>query len=71
MDNVFCNDISRSSLGTKDDCDRTLWQFAFLDLKIFIDHIEGVHLLSLVFMQTLDLDVKDRIRVNGNVLCLF
>ena len=38
-------------------CDKKLRNI--MDLKIFVDHPEGVHLLTLVFMQSLDLDIKD------------
>ena len=42
------------------------WLLAALDLQIFVDDIQGIHLLALVLMQTLDLDIKDGIRIYGN-----
>ena len=36
-----------------------------------MDEIQGVHLLSLVLMETFDLDVENGVRVNSDALGLF
>ena len=37
---------------------------ATLDPEVFIDDPEGIHLLTLVFVETLDLNIEDRVRIN-------
>ena len=69
MDNIFCDCVSRRRLCSEDHCDRTFRKIPFFDLFVFIDCIECIHLLSLVLMQTFDLNVKYRIGVNLHMLC--
>ncbi len=71
MDNVLGNDVGRCCLCAEDGSDRCSWLFAFFDLQIFVDEIQGVHLLSLVLMKTFDLDIENGVRVDSNALGLF
>ena len=57
-----------AALGAEDHGDRALGQVSFFDLFIFIDSVKGIHLLSLVLMETLDLNVKNRIRIDIHIL---
>ena len=68
MDNVLGNDIGRSCLCSKDHGDRCLRFVSGLDVEIFVDHIECIHLLTLVLMQSLYLHIKDGIGIDGNTL---
>ena len=70
MDDVLGNRVRRGSLCTENDCDRTLGKFALLDLKVFINDVQRVHLLTLIFMQTLNLNVENGIRIDIDILCV-
>ena len=70
MNDIFCDHISRSCFRTEDHCDRSCRFLAFFDLEIFIDHIECIHLLTFVLMQSLDLNIENRIFIDIDVLCL-
>ena len=71
MNNILCKNISRCCLCSKDHGNRCLRLLACLDFLIFMNNIKRIHLLSLVLMQSLDLDVKYRICCNINILCFF
>ena len=70
MDDILCDNICRSSLCAEEYGDRCGRLFAGFDLKIFVDHIQCIHLLSLVLMETLNLDIEDRILIEIKALCL-
>ena len=70
MNDVLCDGIRRSCLSAEDHCDRPLREIALLDLKIFIDRVQRIHLLTLILMQTLYLYIKDRVHIQNEVLCL-
>ncbi len=59
MNDILCDDICRSCLSTEEECHGSCRLLAALDLKILMDDVEGVHLLALVLMKSLDLDIKD------------
>ncbi len=67
---ILCDGVGRSCLGAEDHCDRPLREIALLDLKIFIDRVQRIHLLTLILMQTLYLYIKDRVHIQNEVLCL-
>ena len=75
MDDVLGDGVGRGRLGSKEQGDGSARQAAVENLKIFPDRVQGVHLLALILVQALDLDVVDRIRVDGdahpllNLLC--
>ena len=64
MNDILGNNISWCSLGTKDKCKWSYRLLAALDLKILVDDIKSIHLLSLVLVKSLYLNIKDRFRVN-------
>ena len=68
VDDILCDDICRSGLGTKDADQRGGGQVASLNLVILVDEVEQVQLLTLVLMQALGLDIEHGIRVDGDVL---
>ena len=70
MNDILCDDIRRSGLGTEDDGNRSARNLAGFDFKIFMDDIKRIELLSLVLMKTFYLNVKDRVFVQVNVLRL-
>ncbi len=71
MDNILCNDVGRCCLCPEHGSDRRVRQLACFDLQIFVDEIQGVHLLAFVLMQTFDLDVENGVRVRSNALGVF
>ena len=64
LDDCFCSCISRSSLCAKDKC---CWcpvlKFVFLKSVINCHDRESVKKLSLVFVKTLNLNIKDCVRI--------
>ena len=71
VDDVLCDYIRRSRLGAEDRRHRSCRDLSCLDFKIFVNDIERIELLAFVLVQTLHLDVKDRIRAYFNILRLF
>ena len=63
MDDIPCNNISRSCLRAKNKGQRTGRLFTAFDLQLFVDDIQCVHLLSLVLMQTFDLNIENGIGI--------
>ena len=63
MDDVLSNCVGRSCFTTKEYCDWASRDVASFDVKVFVDHIQSVHLLAFVLVETFDLDVKDRIGI--------
>ena len=59
VDDVLCNNVSRSCLTTKDDSDFAFWKVSFFDFQVFVDDIQSVHLLTFVFVETFDLCIND------------
>ena len=71
MNDILGNGIRRSCLCPEDHCQRTFRKISFFDLLIFINCIKCVHLLSLILMETLDLDIKNRVWVDLHILSHF
>ena len=70
MDNILGYRIGRSRLCAEDHGNRTLRQIALLDLQILINSVKRVHLLALVLMETLHLNIVDRVLVDLDSLCV-
>ena len=70
MDDIFCDHVSRSCFRTEDRCHRSCRDLSCFDLQIFINDIQRVQLLAFVLVETLYLDIKDRIRAHFQPLCL-
>ena len=68
MNNILCDRIGRSRFGTEDHSDRRLWLISRLNVHIFVNNIQCIHLLSLIFMQTFDLNIKDGMIVDRDSL---
>ena len=64
MNDILSDIISRSSLCTKNESNRSLRLLAALDLQIFIDNIQRIQLLTLVLMKSFDLDIKNTVLIN-------
>ena len=64
MDNILGNRIGRGSLRSENHGNGTLRQIALLNLQILINGVKCIHLLALVFVETLHLDIVNRIFVN-------
>ena len=71
MDDILCDHIRRSCLRAEDCRHRSCRDLSRLDLKVLINDIECIELLAFVLVETLHLDVEDRIRADLNILCLF
>ena len=71
MDDILCNCISRRCLCPKDHSQRTFRQISFLDFFIFVNCIQRIHLLSLILVETFDLNVKHGILIHIQVLSQF
>lgn len=69
VNDILCNNVSRSCLCAENACDRCGRLLACLDLKILVDDIESVQLLTLVFVESLYLDIEDGIRAYLKSLC--
>ena len=69
MNDILCNHVSRGCLGAENHGDRTGRLLSCLDLEIFVDDIQRIHLLSLVLVQTLDLDIVNGIVIQHDSLC--
>ena len=64
MDDILGYHIGRCRFCTKDHSDGRLWQLSSLDLQILVNDIQGVQLLTFVFVKTLALNIKNRIYIN-------
>ena len=71
MNDVLSDCVGRSSFTTEEYCDRTSRDVTSLDIKVFVDHIQSVHLLAFVLVKTFDLDVKDRVCIDFHTLVFF
>ena len=63
MDNILRNHISGRRLRAENKRHGPCRFLAGLNFQILMDNVKGVHLLPLVFMQTLTLNVKDGVRI--------
>ena len=70
MDDVLGDDIGRSRLRAENHGDGALRQIALLDLLIFVNGVQGVHLLPLVLVEALDLDVENEVFIDVQILRL-
>ena len=68
MYNILSYYISRSSLCTKDTGNRSFRFLACLNFQILVDNIKCIHLLTLVFMKSLNLYIKYWIRIKLHTL---
>ena len=64
MNDVLGDHIGRRGLRAENAGDRRGRLFPSADLQILVNDVQGVHLLALVFMQALDLDVKNGFRID-------
>ena len=70
MNDILGNDIGRCRLGSKNHSDGAMRQISLLNLKILVNGKKSIHLLALIFVQTLDLHVENRGRINNDSLRL-
>ena len=70
MDDVLCDHICRSCLCTKDEGQRCRRLLTALNLQIFVNDIQCVHLLTLILMQTLYLNIEDGIGIQLHAFLL-
>ena len=71
FDNRLSTDVTGSGLSAKDENPlRNVEAHVVLDAKVEVEHIEGVEQLTLVLVQSLDLDVKNSVRINLDALTL-
>ena len=68
MDDVLGDSVGRCRLAAKDDGDGVLRSIAVLDVEVLPDDVEREHLLALVLVDTLDLNIDDRVGGNGHAL---
>ena len=68
MDDVLGDGVGGRRLGAEDHGNGTGREVPLFDFQIFIDGVKGVHLLALVFVEPLDLDVENRVGINGDSL---
>ena len=71
MNDVLGDCVGRSCFTTKEDCDWTSRDVTSLDIKVFVDDIQSVHLLAFVLVKTFDLDIKDRVCIDFHTLVIF
>ena len=65
MDDVLGQDIGGRGFGAKQERDGSRRPLSGLDFQVFVNGVQRVHLLALVFVQALDLDIENRLRVQG------
>ena len=65
MDGVLGQSIGRGRLGTEYHGHRSGRGVPVLDLEILPDGIQGIHLLTLILVQPLDLDIQYAVGING------
>lgn len=63
MNDILSDHIRRCSLCTKNEGQRCRRLLATLNLQIFVNDIQCVHLLTLILMQTLYLNIEDGIGI--------
>ena len=63
MNDVLGNHISGRCLCTENHGNGRCGNFACFDFQILVNDIQGVHLLTLVFMQTLDLGIENAVGI--------
>lgn len=71
VNDILGDHISRSRLGAEDCRNRSRRNFSGFDLQIFINNIKRIQLLPFILMETFYLDIKNRIRADLNILCIF
>ena len=71
MDDILCDHIGRCSFSTENHSDRRFRFISCLDIQVFINCIQSVHLLAFVLMETFYLNIEDRIFIQIHVLGLF
>ena len=71
VDDILCDHISRCSLSAENHGDRRFRFISCLNIQVFINCIQSVHLLAFVLMETFYLNIEDRVLVQIHVLGLF
>ncbi|CFP92439.1 Uncharacterised protein [Streptococcus pneumoniae] len=71
MNDILSDCVGWSCFTTKEDCDWTSRDVTSFDVKVFVDHVQSVHLLAFVLVKTFDLDIKDRIWIDFHTLVFF
>ena len=70
-DDLLCHVVARSSLCSKDIC---LWYkisvWISLEVIVLCNDVQSVELLSLVFVKSFYLNVKDRVSVENNAVLI-
>ena len=70
MNDILSDHIRRCSLCTEDEGQRCRRLPAALDLQIFVNDIQCIHLLTLILMQTLYLNIEDGIGIQLHAFLL-
>ena len=70
VDDILGDRICRSCLCAEDHGNRSFRLVSCLDVHVFVDRIQGIHLLAFVLVKTFYLYVEDRILIHCQVLGL-
>ena len=70
MNYILSNCICRCSLCPEYNCYRCFRNISVFNVKIFIYYIQRIHLLSFIFVKSLDLYIIYRIIINNNSLLI-
>lgn len=71
FDDRLSTDVAGSGLSAKDENPlRNVEARVVFDAEVEVKHVEGVEQLTLVLVQSLDLDVKNSVRINLDALTL-
>ena len=71
MNDILGNHIGGSGFRPENRRDGSGRNLAGLDFQVLVNDVEGVQLLSLILMETLDLDIKNGIRADFQILRFF
>ena len=71
MNDILGNHIGGSGFRPENCRDGSGRNLAGLDFQVLVNDVEGVQLLALILMETFDLDIKDGIRADFQLLCFF
>ena len=70
MNDILGDGVGRGSLGSKQSGHGSRGPLSLLNCQIFVNQIQGVELLALVFMEPFDLDVEDGLGIDIHPLGL-
>ena len=71
VNDILGNHIGGSGFCPENRRNRSGRNLAGLDFQVLVNDTEGVQLLALILMETLDLDIKDGIRADFQILRFF